>query len=101
MSKNKQLALLVSLVVFFLSACSPAAEETISPEPAAVNLPSIVSASGVVVPEQEALLSVATGGIVEDVLVEKGDTVSTGQVLVKLEGSEQQWLRFQRPSWNC
>jgi HlyD family secretion protein len=50
----------------------------------------MVSATGIVVPEQEALLSVTTGGIVEDVLVAKGDTVSSGQVLVKLEGSEQQ-----------
>ncbi len=90
MSKNKQFALFTSLVFMILSACGPAAEETTSPEPAAVNLPSIVSASGVVVPEQEALLSVATGGIVEDVLVSKGDTISTGQVLVKLKASEQQ-----------
>jgi HlyD family secretion protein len=43
-----------------------------------------------VVPEQEALLSVSAGGVVEDVLVEKGDLVSTGQVLVQLEGTEQQ-----------
>jgi multidrug efflux pump subunit AcrA (membrane-fusion protein) len=43
-----------------------------------------------VVPEQEALLSVSAGGVVEDVLVEKGDPVSTGQVLVQLEGTEQQ-----------
>ena len=90
MSKNKHLALLVSCVIFIISACSPAAEETISPGPAAANLPPMVSATGIVVPEQEALLSVTTGGIVEDVLVAKGDTVSSGQVLVKLEGSEQQ-----------
>ena len=90
MSKNQQFILLVSFWVFILSACSPAAEETISPEPAAANLPPIVSATGEVVPEQEALLSVIAGGVVENVLVEKGDTVSSGQVLVKLEGSDQQ-----------
>jgi HlyD family secretion protein len=90
MSKNKQLALFALSLIFILSACSPAAEETISPEPVAANLPPIVSATGEVVPEQEALLSVIAGGVVEDVLVEKGDTVSSGQVLVKLEGSEQQ-----------
>ena len=50
----------------------------------------MVSATGEVVPEMEALLSVTAGGVVEDVLVEKGDRVSTGQVLVKLEGSEEQ-----------
>ncbi len=90
MSKNKQLALLVSLVIFILSACSPAAEETTSPEPVAANLPTMVSASGEVVPEQEAILSVTAGGVVEDVLVVKGDTINAGQVLVKLKASEQQ-----------
>lgn len=90
MSKYKQLALFVSFVIFILSACSPAAEEIISPEPVASTLPPIVSATGEVVPEQEALLSVTVGGIVEDVLVAKGDDVSFGQALVKLEGTEQQ-----------
>jgi multidrug efflux pump subunit AcrA (membrane-fusion protein) len=50
----------------------------------------MVSASGEVVPEQEAILSVTAGGIVEDVLVVKGDTINAGQVLVKLKASEQQ-----------
>lgn len=90
MSNSKYLALLASLGILILAACSPAAEETLSPEPVAVNLPSIVSASGEVVPEQEALLSVKAGGIVEDVLVERGDSVSSGQVLVKLESSTGQ-----------
>jgi multidrug efflux pump subunit AcrA (membrane-fusion protein) len=35
-------------------------------------------------------LSVSAGGVVEDVLVNKGDDVSAGQVLVQMEGSEQQ-----------
>ena len=86
MSKNPQLGLFFCLAIFIIAACSPAAEKTISPEPIAANLPQMVSATGEVVPEQEALLSVTAGGIVEDVLVEKGDIVSSGQVLVKLEG---------------
>ena len=90
MSKTKQFALFVSFALFILAACSPAVEETIAPDPAADDLPVMVSAAGVVVPEKEALLSIAAGGIVEDVLVEKGDRVSPGQVLVKLEGSQGQ-----------
>jgi HlyD family secretion protein len=90
MSKNNQFVLIVPIVVFILAACSPAVEGTITADPAAENLPAMVSASGVVVPEKEALLSIAAGGIVEDVLVEKGDRVSPGQVLVKLEGSQEQ-----------
>jgi multidrug efflux pump subunit AcrA (membrane-fusion protein) len=77
-------------LVLYLTACSPAAEEPTTPEPIAPSLNSIVSATGVVVPEQEALLSVSAGGVVEDVLVSKGDQVSAGQVLVRLEGTEQQ-----------
>jgi multidrug resistance efflux pump len=42
------------------------------------------------VPEEEALLSVSAGGVVEEVFVEKGDGVKTGDVLVQLEGTEQQ-----------
>lgn len=90
MSKNKQFTLFAISLVFILSACSPAADETAAPEPADVDLTSVVSATGEVVPEQEALLSVSAGGVVEDVLVEKGDTISAGQVLVLLEGTEQQ-----------
>jgi multidrug efflux pump subunit AcrA (membrane-fusion protein) len=49
----------------------------------------IVSATGEIVPEQIALLSVKTGGVVADVLVEEGNEVDAGQVLVRLEGTEQ------------
>ena len=86
----KQLALLAFGLIFILAACSPAAEETAAPETAAVDFSPIVSATGEIVPEQEALLSVSAGGVVEDVLVKEGDAVSAGEVLVKLEGTEQQ-----------
>lgn len=89
-NKLKSITLLAFSLFLMLSACGPAAEETAAPEPVSVNFSPIVSATGVVVPEQEALLSVSAGGVVEDVLVDKGDEVVNGQVLVKLEGSEQQ-----------
>ena len=50
----------------------------------------MVSATGEVIPKQEALLSVSAGGVVEAVLVNKGDAVRAGEVLVQLEGTEQQ-----------
>jgi multidrug efflux pump subunit AcrA (membrane-fusion protein) len=90
MSKNSRFALFALISVLILSACGQAAEETAPPEPVAVSLAPIVSATGEVIPEQEALLSVTNGGIVEDVLVEKGDPISAGQVLVRIEGSERQ-----------
>ncbi len=90
------LALSLSLILI-LAACdslpqppgAPTAEADAA-EPVAVEYKPMVSATGKVVPEQEALLSVSAGGVVEDVLVSKGDDVTAGQVLVQLEGTEQQ-----------
>jgi len=79
----------VSLVLI-LSACSSTTEETTTPKPTEVNRTSMVSATGKIIPEREALLSISAGGVVENVLVEKGDRVTDGQVLVQLEGSEEQ-----------
>jgi len=89
------LALTLSLALI-LAACDSlpglpgSAEETSVPPAQIVEFAPIVSASGKVVPEKEALLSVNTGGVVEAVLVNEGDAVTTGQVLVQLEGTEQQ-----------
>ena len=88
--RNQLLSLLAFGLIFILAACRPAAEETAAPQTVAVDFSPIVSATGEIVPEQEALLSVSAGGVVDDVLVEKGDDVSAGQVLVQLEGTEQQ-----------
>jgi multidrug efflux pump subunit AcrA (membrane-fusion protein) len=87
-----QLGLMVfsMFLVIFLSACSTAAEETTTPRPRDVDNQPLVSATGKIVPEREALLSVSAGGVIEDVLVIKGDQVAKGQVLVQLEGTEQQ-----------
>ena len=85
MSKHKRFALIALITVFILSACGTAAEETSPPETVPVDLPPIVSATGEVVPAQEALLSVTVGGVVQDVLVEKGEPISAGQVLVRME----------------
>lgn len=87
---HKKYTLQAIILIFILSACSAMAEETITPEPVTVDYTPIVSATGEIVPEQEALLSVSAGGVVEDVLVNKGDDVSASQVLVQLEGTEQQ-----------
>jgi HlyD family secretion protein len=89
-NKIKKFILLALSLVFILSACSTATEETATPEPAVVDFTPIVSATGEVVPELEALLSISAGGVVEDVFVQEGSTVNAGEVLVRLEGTEQQ-----------
>ena len=48
----------------------------------------LVSATGVVVPFQSSTLSVPTAGLVEEVLVEEGDSVNTEDVLLQLQGKE-------------
>jgi len=92
MQKNKlySLAILAFSLIFILAACNTAPEAA-APETETEfeNFTPIVSATGELVPEQTARLSVKTGGVVAEVLVEEGDVVSAGQVLVRLEGTEQ------------
>lgn len=87
------LAILALTLAFVLSSCEltlPGAETAVPEEVTTFEtFTPIVSATGEVVPEQHAYLSVKTGGVVEAVLVEEGDTVEAGQVLVRLEGTEQ------------
>jgi multidrug efflux pump subunit AcrA (membrane-fusion protein) len=99
MNTNKKLLILLALsMILILAACdslprppgAPPVETEASSEPVAVEYAPIVSATGKVIPEKEALLSVSSGGVVEDVFVVEGDSVSAGQVLVQLEGTEQQ-----------
>ncbi len=49
----------------------------------------LVTASGMVVPAQQAALGVAVAGVVETLTVKAGDAVPAGQGLVQLQGSEQ------------
>ncbi len=92
MKSNKftRIILLGFSLVLILSACNTSTEEPATSNSALVDLEQTVSATGEVIPKQEALLSVSAGGVVEAVLVNKGDAVRAGEVLVQLEGTEQQ-----------
>jgi multidrug efflux pump subunit AcrA (membrane-fusion protein) len=48
----------------------------------------VVNATGMVVPAQWAILSAQTSAVVEEALVSDGEVVKSGQLLVKLSGSE-------------
>ena len=98
MNKHRYLLTLLALcLVIILGACdsltppsgSATGEEDAS-EPLILDRSEMVSATGKVIPEREALLSVSAGGVVENVLVKKGDRVEAGDILVELEGTEQQ-----------
>jgi multidrug resistance efflux pump len=48
----------------------------------------VISVTGVVVPEQWANLSMPSAGILSEILVNTGDTVEAGQVLLRLAGGD-------------
>ena len=83
--------ILISLVIIFILAACSSQDETATPE-TQVDLQEFtpfVSATGEVIPKQSALLSVKAGGIVAEILVGEGDAVQAGEVLLRLEGTEQ------------
>ena len=81
----------IVIFVLALSACSPPQQATEAPAeaPALTDFATNVSAAARVVPESEAALSVSVPGVVESVAVAEGDSVSAGQVLVRMKGGEQ------------
>jgi multidrug resistance efflux pump len=74
----------LALIALFLAACNSAAEETPMPMPEPA-FESVVSVTGEVLPAKWATLSIQTAGTVEAVLVEEGDAVAAGDLLVQLD----------------
>jgi len=92
----------ILLVLFTLSGCSALGKSTPTPLPTIVlggnqvstqvspqGISGGVTASGIVVPAQEARLAFTSGGNVKKLNVAVGDQVEAGQVLALLAGSEQ------------
>ena len=83
----------VAYVILTQGGLSATASES-TPEAATGEIPAVkanneVVADAVVVPAQSAQLSMATGGIVSEVLVAEGDQVEAGQVLERLDAARQ------------
>lgn len=80
----------IVILSLLLVGCGSGEQNTAStPEPdGAQNFGAVISATGVVVPEQWASLSARSQGVIKEVLVTEGERVSTGQVLVRLDGQE-------------
>ena len=81
---------LLILTSFLVNACSAIpGQSTPTPIPLEIeDVPPLVSVTGEVVPLRWSRLSMSVQGIVEEVLVDQGDQVRTGDLLVRLEGSE-------------
>lgn len=96
----KAMQVLSLLAVLLLTACGAIARGQPTPLPTVVldsgatlktpiqAIGAEVTASGAVVPAQQAQLVFAIGGRVKEVYVSPGDKVESGQVLVQLEGEE-------------
>jgi len=79
----------LAVLAVLLSGCEMGAEETATPE-VEVDFVPVVSVSGEVVPEVWATLSAQTDGTVMEVLVEQGDEVAAGDLLVRLDPTDAQ-----------
>jgi len=71
------------------AAMTAAATPTPEPTLPAQQAPSQIVAEAVVLPKQSANLSLATGGIVAELLVAEGDTVEAGAVIAQLDNKRQ------------
>ena len=83
------LVVMLSMLALFLSACGGSTEETPTPELDYDYVP-VVSVTGEVVPSVWATVSAQTGGTVVEVLVEPGDEVAEGDLLVRLDPTDAQ-----------
>lgn len=89
--KNLIFLSMTILVIALLTGCSslPDTVAPATPTPVAMILEdNTVSSSAEVIPAKWATLAMPASGIVADVLVNDGDTVTAGQVLVRLSGQE-------------
>jgi multidrug efflux pump subunit AcrA (membrane-fusion protein) len=77
------------LLTMLLSGCGAGTEETPTPEVAMDYVP-IVSVTGEVVPASWTSIGAQTGGTVVEVLVERGDQVAAGDLLVQLDPTDAQ-----------
>ncbi len=85
--KNTTTLFFLLLVAAAITACS-ATTPTPETNPLTDFVPG-VNVTGIMVPEQFASLSVTTPGVIETVLVNEGDVVEAGQLLLQIKGGEQ------------
>jgi multidrug resistance efflux pump len=87
MKKWISLTMLLTALTLVISACG-GQEEMPTPQPALLPVDAVI-AEGHLVPNEDLTLSFTVRGKVAEILVEKGDSVSEGDVLVRLADREQ------------
>jgi multidrug efflux pump subunit AcrA (membrane-fusion protein) len=83
------LAIVTGILVLGLAGCAGQGEETATPEVALDFVP-VVSVTGEVVPARWATISAQANGRATEVLVEPGDEVAEGDLLVRLDSTDAQ-----------
>ena len=84
--------LAAGMAVLLLAGCDSVpglAEPTPTTQLVVQDFTPVVSATGKILPEQYASLSINIAGVVADVLVSEGDIVTEGQLLIQIKGGEQ------------
>ena len=87
----RALYFLVITALLFLPACSQGTPD-LTEEPnngIPEDFQPIVSATGIVLPSKRVVLSFSTPGIVDEIMVEEGEVVEKGKILMALKGREQ------------
>jgi HlyD family secretion protein len=86
--KKSMLCFLV-IAILTVGCSGEGGEATPTPEGGeAPELTSVVNATGIIVPEKWSDLSLQNPGVIEDVLVNEGEVVKAGQVLIRMKGKE-------------
>ena len=87
-NKNLIITLFAALLLVGCDSIPGLAENTPTPAPVVEDFTPVVSATGKILPAEWATLSVKTTGIVAEILFGEDDVVEAGQLLVRLEGTE-------------
>ena len=95
MKKQTLLILAALLTAALLAGCARNNDAASTPAPAPVVAAPVRAANeiivdGVVVPVRSAALNLATGGIVDEILVIEGTPVSAGEPILRLHAARQQ-----------
>jgi multidrug efflux pump subunit AcrA (membrane-fusion protein) len=90
MKHNSRLLYVIVIFSLLLVGCGSSGQDSASTSEsdATSDFGAVISATGVVVPEQWATLSMRNPGVIDEVLVKEGQQVKMGQPLVRLGNSE-------------
>ena len=93
----RALYVLVITALLFLPACSQGTPDLTEEPNSGIpeDFQPFVSATGIVLPSKRVVLSFSTPGIVDEIMVEEGEVVEKGKILMALKGREQAYAALE------